>query len=173
MSSPHSKSPKDVVDELKSHAESGLPTAEVQARQRQYGRNEIPAPPPTSFWKLVLDQFQDTLVLILLGAAVISFILALFEEGEDRATAFIEPAVILIILILNATVGVVQESNAEKAIEVCVFFSSFSVVLTCVLSAVVDWYSVSRSLRLVRQPSFVMASSSLFTPRNSSLVMSL
>ena len=101
------------VDERK-----GLSPSQVDTAARLHGKNEIPPPPSTSLLKLIIAQFEDLLVLILLAAAVISFVLALFEDdGDDRWTAFVEPAVILIILVANAAVGVFQETNAAKAIE--------------------------------------------------------
>ena len=73
---------------------SGLSSESVAKNLEIYGKNEIPAPPGTSIFTLILGQFEDLLVLILLGAAVVSFLLALLEDGEDRVTAFVEPAVI-------------------------------------------------------------------------------
>lgn len=108
---------REILQQFSVQENRGLTPAQIDANRAKFGRNEIPVPPGTSFFALLMGQFEDLLVLILLGAAVVSFLLALFEDGEDRLTAFVEPAVIMIILLCNATVGVVQETNAEKAIE--------------------------------------------------------
>lgn len=94
---------------------NGLDDKKVEELRNKYGRNAIPEEPPTPLWELILEQFKDQLVIILLGSAAVSFVLALFED-EGGWSAFVDPAVILTILILNSVVGVSQESSAEKAI---------------------------------------------------------
>ncbi|KAJ2901368.1 uncharacterized protein MKZ38_001922 [Zalerion maritima] len=96
-------------------ATRGLSDEQISELRNKHGKNTIPDDPPTPVWELILEQFKDQLVIILLGSAAVSFVLALFEE-EGGWSAFVDPAVILTILILNAVVGVSQESSAEKAI---------------------------------------------------------
>lgn len=106
--------------EFKVTADHGLRSDEVPSRRTLYGSNELQKHSGPSIWQLVLEQFNDTLVRILLVAAVVSFVLAWIdgdEGGEMGITAFVEPLVIFLILIVNAIVGVWQENNAEKALE--------------------------------------------------------
>jgi Ca2+ transporting ATPase len=111
---------EEVVNYFGTDPEKGLSPDQVKKYQEKYGPNELPAEEGKSLWQLVLEQFDDLLVKILLLAAIISFVLACFEdhsEGSEGITAFVEPFVILLILIANAIVGVWQERNAESAIE--------------------------------------------------------
>lgn len=71
----------------------GLSSQQVSASKEKYGSNALPEDPPTPIWQLILEQFKDQLVIILLGSAAISFVLALLEESDDW-TAFVDPVVV-------------------------------------------------------------------------------
>ncbi|XP_062081932.1 calcium-transporting ATPase 4, endoplasmic reticulum-type-like [Humulus lupulus] len=115
-----SKDVRECEENFEVNQELGLSSDEVEKRRERYGLNELEKHEGQSILKLIIDQFNDTLVRILLAAAVISFVLAWYdgdEGGEMEITAFVEPLVIFLILIVNAVVGIWQESNAEKALE--------------------------------------------------------
>ncbi|CAJ1409713.1 unnamed protein product, partial [Effrenium voratum] len=69
--------------------------------------------------ELIIEQFEDVLVRILLASAMISFLLAFFDEksAEEGLKAYVEPFVILTILVLNAIIAIWQDSKAEKALD--------------------------------------------------------
>lgn len=115
-----SKDVGECEEKFQVNKEYGLSNDDVEKRRQIYGWNELEKHEGPSIFTLILDQFNDTLVRILLVAAVISFVLAWYdgdEGGEMEITAFVEPLVIFLILIVNAIVGVWQENNAEKALE--------------------------------------------------------
>lgn len=129
MQDAFTKTPEEILAFFKVDPKKGLTDKQVEELRAKYGPNEVPKEEGTPFWKLVLNQFEDQLVRILLLAAVVSFVLALFEESEEQFTSFVEALVIVLILIANATVGVIQESNAEKAIEALKAYESETAVV--------------------------------------------
>ena len=100
---------------------NGLTQEQALARIAQYGSNSLQSPPGKSTWQLILEQFEDRLVQILLGVAVLSGAFSYLEirHGADEPwyKSFVEPVVILAILVLNATVGVWQSKSAQGSLE--------------------------------------------------------
>jgi Ca2+-transporting ATPase len=102
----HAVDPDAVLRELDTRGEHGLSSQEAEQRLAQYGPNQLAEAPPTSFWKMLWDQFNNFIVIMLIVAALISAVL-----GD-----YIEAAAILAIVILNAALGVIQEQKAEQAL---------------------------------------------------------
>ncbi|KAK8444243.1 hypothetical protein SEVIR_9G104200v4 [Setaria viridis] len=116
MEDAYAKSVAEVLEAFGVDRTKGLSDSQVEQHTRLYGKNVLPQEESTPFWKLVLKQFDDLLVKILIAAAAISFLLAQMN-GETGLSAFLEPSVIFMILAANAAVGVITETNAEKALE--------------------------------------------------------
>ncbi|XP_065881154.1 calcium-transporting ATPase 3, endoplasmic reticulum-type isoform X1 [Euphorbia lathyris] len=116
MDDAYARSISEVLDYFRVEPAKGLSDSQVALHANIHGKNVLPEEKRTPFWKLVLKQFDDLLVKILIAAAAVSFALALIN-GETGLTAFLEPFVILLILAANAAVGVITETNAEKALE--------------------------------------------------------
>ncbi|CAA9986338.1 calcium-transporting ATPase, putative [Plasmodium knowlesi strain H] len=110
---------QEVLAALEVDATKGLTKSQLAKRKEKYGLNELEVETKKGILELILNQFDDLLVKILLLAAFISFALTLLDmqSHEVAICDFIEPLVIVMILILNAAVGVWQECNAEKSLD--------------------------------------------------------
>ena len=105
---------ENVLKELGSDASYGLTDEQVLQRKQQYGENRLREKKKKTNLQRFLDQFKDVMILILIGAALISFVVACVEGNPKE---FFEPALILLIVVVNAIMGVMQESKAEKALD--------------------------------------------------------
>jgi len=103
----------DVIAALGTDGRDGLSESEAQARLQQHGRNELVAEKPLPAWRRFLAQFQDVLVILLLVATAISAGLWAYER--DAALPY-EAIAIFAVVLLNASMGYVQESRAEAAV---------------------------------------------------------
>lgn len=105
---------KQVLSALHADREHGLTADEAEKRFQEYGANVLKEKKKKTNLQRFLDQFKDVMILILIAAAIVSFVIAWIE---DDAKAFFEPCLILLIVILNAIMGVLQESKAERALD--------------------------------------------------------
>lgn len=103
----YQKNIKAVLEEYKVDGDRGLSTHEAEERLKQYGRNELRKEKKITLPQMLLEQFQDPMVIILIIGAVVSFFLK----------EVIDASIILVVIIMNAMIGVAQEFKAEKAIE--------------------------------------------------------
>jgi Ca2+-transporting ATPase len=101
-----------VVTQLATDEGRGLSEAEAGTRLAQYGPNELAAEKPVPPWRRLLSQFQDVLVILLLVATGVSA--ALWALERDAALPY-EAIAIFAVVLLNATMGFLQESRAEAA----------------------------------------------------------
>ena len=106
------KSVKEVIKTLNTDEEKGLSQEEVSKRYEKYGKNELKAKPKKSLFVKFLEQFKDFMIIVLIIAAIVSGIVGI-HEGEGIADTII----ILIVVVVNAIIGVAQESKAEKSLE--------------------------------------------------------
>lgn len=112
--------------QLATSPNEGLTSEQASWRLKQYGTNKLESPPSKSLIRLILEQFDDKLVQILLCVALISGIFSYLElrahtlatgEKQHFLKSFMEPIIILAILVLNAAVGVWQSQQAEGSLE--------------------------------------------------------
>ena len=111
---PYSSQASRLITEFETDPQKGLSLSEAEKRKEQYGENRLREKKKKSALWRFLDQFKDAMILILIAAAVVSFTVVCLEKNWGD---LFEPVLIILIVILNAIMGVYQEGKAEKALD--------------------------------------------------------
>ena len=111
---PYSSQASRLITEFETDPQKGLSLSEAEKRKKQYGENRLREKKKKSALLRFLDQFKDAMILILIAAAVVSFTVVCLEKNWGD---LFEPVLIILIVILNAIMGVYQEGKAEKALD--------------------------------------------------------
>ncbi|MBQ2278178.1 MAG: calcium-translocating P-type ATPase, PMCA-type [Clostridia bacterium] len=110
----HHQSKEETLKSLSTDLARGLTSAQAAEKAAELGPNKLREKKKKTTLQRFFDQFKDVMILILLAAAAVSFVIAC-TEGNPKE--FFEPLLIVLIVILNAVMGVLQESKAEKALD--------------------------------------------------------
>ena len=105
---------EEVLEKLDTDQVRGLTAEQVAEKRAKFGENKLREKKKKTNLQRFFDQFKDAMILILLAAAAVSFVIACVEREPKE---FFEPMLILLIVVLNAVMGVMQESKAEKALD--------------------------------------------------------
>ena len=108
----YNKSKEEIKEELNADFQTGLTSEQVKQNREKYGANELQQKKKKSLIVKFLEQFKDFMIIVLIIAAIVSGIVGV-AEGEGITDTII----ILIVVVLNAIIGVVQENKAEKSLE--------------------------------------------------------
>ncbi len=110
----HHQSREETLKSLAADLTRGLTSAQAAEKAAEFGPNKLREKKKKTTLQRFFDQFKDVMILILLAAAVVSFVIACVERNPKE---FFEPLLIVLIVVLNAVMGVFQESKAEKALD--------------------------------------------------------
>ena len=109
----HMMHSREILEFFKVNEDKGLNGEQTEVLREEYGLNEIPEKKSTNIFIRYFMQFNDFMIIVLLAAAAASFLISLVAGHND----FIDSIIILTIVMLNALLGLVQESKAEKSVE--------------------------------------------------------
>ncbi|WP_412031522.1 cation-translocating P-type ATPase [Metamycoplasma buccale] len=114
----------DLSSYLNTNVKLGLNSDEAKKRQEQFGKNVIEGKKRKKWFLIYLNQFKDVLVIILLFATLLSYILAIVNANQknwiissELTISFIEPSIILFVVLTNSLIGAIQEIKSVQAID--------------------------------------------------------
>ncbi|MFR5684525.1 MAG: cation-transporting P-type ATPase, partial [Clostridia bacterium] len=109
----HTMRKEEVRKNLKTNLQDGLTKEEVEKRRKEYGTNKLEDKKKEEIIVRFLKQFNDFMIIILIIASIVSAVVTKMQGEND----YIDSIIIIAIVVLNALMGVIQESKAEKSLE--------------------------------------------------------
>ncbi len=109
----HNLSVEEVAKKLQVNIQTGLSANEIKERTLKHGKNQLNTKKKVPLIFRFAEQFKDFMIITLIVAAIISFLVSIMEHKVD----FVDPVIILLIITLNAVLGVIQEAKAERSLE--------------------------------------------------------
>jgi len=113
----HTQPLSELFEQLHTDEHQGLTPQQVAENQKRFGANTLKEKKKKSLTQRFFDQFKDVMIIILLLAAVVSFVVVCIDAPTHGWGEIFEPLLIVLIVILNAVIGVYQEGKAEKALD--------------------------------------------------------
>lgn len=160
----HSLPISEVLEQLGVIHNQGLSAKEAKQREQSFGRNILEVKKKKNIILKFLGQFADFMIIILILAAILSFIVSYMEGDPD----YVDPVIILCIIVVNATLGLLQEARAEKALEALKKMSAPSahVLRDSKISVIDSAELVPGDIILLETGAFVPADARLLTAVN-------
>lgn len=109
----HTLGIEEIRRKLRTNFKKGLTNEEATKREEKYGTNELVENKKTNIFIKFINQFKDFMIIVLIFAAIISAVLSYIQKTNE----YIDSIIIISIVVLNAIIGVMQESKAEKSLE--------------------------------------------------------
>ncbi|MEG0977956.1 MAG: cation-translocating P-type ATPase [Bacilli bacterium] len=115
------KSCKELFESFKVDEKNGLTTEQVESQRTTFGHNKLDEKKGKSIFGIFFSQLNDPMIYVLFAAAIISFVISFFDAEQRIWTTahidYVEPLIILAVVLLNSIIGTIQESKAEKSLE--------------------------------------------------------
>jgi P-type Ca2+ transporter type 2C len=155
---------EETLHSLETSVPSGLSLKEVKKRQQKYGENKIEVEKQKNFFEKYFQQFGDFMIITLILAAAISFLVSFLNGDAD----FVDPVIILIIININALLGVIQETKAERSLQALQKLSSPSAIVRRenIIQTIASSQLVPGDIILLEPGQFVPADGRLITAIN-------
>ena len=110
-------SAKETILKLETNEEKGLTSLEAQKRLEKYGPNKLEEKKKKSIIRIFLEQLMDPMIYVLFAAVLVTLLISIVNTVQDKEADWADIIIILVVIILNAVIGTIQEKKAQNSLD--------------------------------------------------------